>query len=99
MKAKLQEYSTTELEKIRPTIADLVDHIDYVVKLIGDDHVGIGADYDGVSSLPVGMDDVTAYPKITAELLRRGYSKKSIKKILGANVMRVMKRNFSSIKT
>ena len=99
MKAKLQEYSKTELEKIRPTIADLVDHVDYVVKLIGDDHVGIGADYDGVSSLPVGMDDVTAYPKITTELLRRGYSKKSIKKILGANVMRVMKRNFSSIKT
>lgn len=94
MRAKLQEYSTTELEKIRPTIADLVDHIDYVVKLIGDDHVGIGADYDGVSSLPVGMDDVTAYPKITEELLRRGYSKKSIKKILGENVLRIMKDNF-----
>ena len=94
MKAKLQEYSKTELEKIRPTITDLVDHIDYVVKLIGDDHVGIGADYDGVSSLPVGMDDVTSYPKITEELLRRGYSKKSIKKILGGNVLRVMKENF-----
>ncbi|MFC0771566.1 dipeptidase [Terrimonas alba] len=94
MKSRLQEYSKAELEKIRPTVADLVDHIDYVVKLIGDDHVGIGADYDGVSSLPVGMDDVTAYPKITEELLRRGYSKKSIKKILGENVLRVMKENF-----
>ncbi|WP_276504282.1 dipeptidase [Terrimonas pollutisoli] len=94
MKTRLQEYSKTELEKIRPTIADLVDHIDYVVKLIGDDHVGIGADYDGVSSLPVGMDDVTSYPKITEELMRRGYSKKSIKKILGKNVLRVMKENF-----
>lgn len=94
MKARLQEYSKAELEKARPTIADLVDHIDYVVKLIGDDHVGLGADYDGVSSLPVGMDDVTAYPKITGELLRRGYSKKSIKKIVGGNVLRVMKKNF-----
>lgn len=94
MKARLQEYSKAELEKARPTIADLVDHIDYVVKLIGDDHVGIGADYDGVGSLPVGMDDVTAYPKITAELLKRGYSKKSIRKILGGNVLRVMKKNF-----
>jgi membrane dipeptidase len=47
-----------------------------------------------VGSLPVGMDDVTAYPKITEELLRRGYSKKSIKKILGGNVLRVMKANF-----
>ena len=94
MRSTLQEYSKTELEKIRPTIVDLVDHIDYVVKLIGDDYVGIGADYDGVSSLPVGMDDVTSYPKITEELLRRRYSKKSIKKILGGNVLRVMKGNF-----
>ena len=85
---------SAELEPLRPTLAKLVDHIDYIVKLVGDDYVGIGSDYDGVSSLPVGLDDVTTYPKITEELMRRGYSKKSIKKILGGNVMRVMKANF-----
>jgi membrane dipeptidase len=89
-----RQFYRSEMEKVRPTIAQLADHIDYVVKLIGDDHVGIGADYDGVSSLPVGLDDVTTYPKITEELLRRGYTKKSIQKILGGNVLRVMKANF-----
>jgi membrane dipeptidase len=94
MKTKWQEYYKEEISKVRPTITQLVDHIDYIVKLVGDDYAGIGADFDGVGSLPVGMDDVTAYPKITEELLRRGYSKKSIKKILGGNVLRVMKANF-----
>jgi membrane dipeptidase len=83
-----------QLEPYRPTIQQLVDHIDYIVKLVGDDYAGIGSDFDGVSSLPVGMDDVTKYPLITEELKKRGYSNKSIKKILGGNVMRVMKANF-----
>jgi membrane dipeptidase len=96
--AKLNEiwrkYFSGQLEPYRPTISKLVDHIDYIVKLVGDDYVGIGSDFDGVSSLPVGMDDVTKYPLITDELKKRGYSNKSIKKILGGNVMRVMKANF-----
>jgi membrane dipeptidase len=83
-----------ELEPFRPTLAQMVDHIDYIVRLAGDDYVGIGSDFDGVSSLPKGIDDVTSYPKITEELVKRGYSKKSIYKILGGNVMRVMKANF-----
>lgn len=78
----------------RPTLAQLVDHIDYIVKLVGDKYAGIGSDYDGVSSVPVGLEDVTTYPRITAELIKRGYSKKSIKRILGGNVLRVMKANF-----
>jgi membrane dipeptidase len=85
---------SAELDPLRPTLAQMVDHIDYIVKLVGDDYVGIGSDFDGVSSLPVGLDDVTTYPKITEELVKRGYSKKSIRKILGGNVMRVMKANF-----
>jgi membrane dipeptidase len=85
---------SAELEPFRPTLAQMVDHIDHIVKLAGDDYVGIGSDYDGVSSLPKGLEDVTTYPKITEELLRRGYSKKSVYKILGGNVMRVMKANF-----
>ena len=94
MKKDWQRYYDIEMNKVRPTLAHLVDHIDHIVKLVGDDYVGIGADYDGVDSLPVGLDDVTAYPKITEELMRRGYSKKSIRKILGDNVLRVMKANF-----
>jgi membrane dipeptidase len=87
------KYFSEQLEPYRPTISTLVDHIDYIVKLVGDDYVGIGSDFDGVSSVPVGMDDVTKYPLITAELKKRGYSNKSIKKILGRNVLRVMKAN------
>jgi membrane dipeptidase len=56
--------------------------------------VGLGSDYDGIDSTPLGMEDVTRYPLITEELLRRGYSKKSVRKILGGNVLRVMKANF-----
>jgi membrane dipeptidase len=92
--AKWEQYYDTEMNKARPTLAQLVDHIDHIVKLVGDDYVGLGSDFDGVSSLPVGLDDVTTYPKITEELLMRGYSRKSIKKILGENVLRVMKANF-----
>jgi membrane dipeptidase len=78
---------------IRPPLSVLIDHIDYVAKLAGTDHVGIGSDFDGVESLPKGMDDVTFLPNITLELQKRGYSEKDIRKILGGNVMRVMKAN------
>jgi membrane dipeptidase len=84
----------SEMKKMQPTLGELVDHIDYIVKLVGDDFVGIGSDFDGVSALPAGLEDVTTYPKITEELVKRGYSKKSINKILGGNVMRVMKACF-----
>ena len=94
MKTKWKTYYDSALNEVRPDLAQLVDHIDYIVKLVGDSYVGIGSDYDGVSSVPVGMEDVTTYPKITDELQRRGYSNRSIKKILGGNVLRVMKANF-----
>ena len=91
--AAYQDLLSKQLEPYRPTLSQLVDHIDYIVKLVGDDYVGIGSDYDGVGSLPLGLDDVTTYPKITAELLKRGYSVSSVNKILGGNVLRVMKAN------
>jgi membrane dipeptidase len=96
VKAKIvwQNYYDSSMNAIRPSIGQLVDHIDHIVKLVGDDFVGLGSDYDGVGSLPAGLEDVTTYPKITEELVRRGYSKQSIRKILGGNVMRVMKANF-----
>lgn len=80
-------------QSLRPPLSLLIDHIDYIVKMIGVDYVGIGSDFDGAESYPVGMDDVTDYPEITAALLQRGYSKKDIRKILGGNVLRVVREN------
>ena len=82
-----------EVKSLRPPLSLLLDHLDYIVKLIGVDHVGLGSDFDGVNSLPQQLDDVTAMPLITKELLVRGYSKKDIRKILGENFLRVFKAN------
>ena len=71
----------------------LLDHLDYIVKMIGVDHVGLGSDFDGVNSLPQQLDDVTTYPLITKALIERGYSKKDIRKILGGNFLRLLKAN------
>ena len=72
------------------TMAQVVDHFDHVIKLAGIDYVGIGSDYDGVGdSLPVGLKDVSQYPNLVAEFLRRGYSESDIAKILGGNLLRV----------
>jgi len=83
----------SESEHMRPPLSLLIKHIDYIVKLIGPDHVGIGSDFDGAESYPKGMDDVRDYPKITAELLKLNYSEKDIDKILGGNFLRVLKAN------
>ncbi len=82
-----------EVKALRPPLSMLIDHLDYIVKLIGVDHVGLGSDFDGVNSLPLELDDVTAMPLITRELLKRGYSKKNIRKILGGNFMRLFEVN------
>jgi len=82
-----------DAEAIRPPIALVVKHINHIVKLIGVDHVGLGADFDGAESFPSGMNSVADYPKITAELIKNGYSKSEIKKILGGNVIRLIREN------
>lgn len=74
----------------RGALATVADHIDHVVRIAGIDHVGLGADYDGVTRLPVGLEDVSTYPALTQELLRRGYDRTAIHKILGENVLRVL---------
>src|SRR5690606_9310455 len=71
------------------TVQDVADHIDHVVNLVGVDHVGLGSDFDGVFALPEGLQDVSQYPNLIAELLRRGYSDADIEKILGGNALRV----------
>jgi membrane dipeptidase len=81
-----------EVKGLRPPMSVLLDHLDYIVKMIGVDHVGLGSDFDGVNSLPQQLDDVTTYPLITKELLKRGYSKKDIRKILGGNFLRIFKQ-------
>ena len=86
----LAEFLRDEYLPIRPTLSTLIDHFDYIAKLIGVDHVGIGSDFDGISVTPRDMDDVTFLPNITRELLRRGYSGKDVRKILGENFMRVL---------
>ena len=73
------------------TISDMADHIDHVRRLAGIDHIGIGGDYDGMPTGPVGMEDVSGYPALFTELARRGYSQADLEKISFGNMMRVMR--------
>lgn len=75
----------------RATLAQVADHIEHVRKLAGIDHVGIGSDFDGIPSTPIGLDGVEDYPALLAELLRRGWTDGEIKKLAGLNVLRVMR--------
>jgi len=79
------------VDKKRATVKRLVDHIDYIVDLVGVDHVGLGSDFDGIGLTPEGLEDVSKMPNITRELVRRGYSDDDIKKVLGGNHLRVFK--------
>jgi membrane dipeptidase len=75
----------------KATLSQVADHIDHIRKIAGIDHVGIGADFDGMDSQPEGLDDVSKYPALLAELLKRGYSDEDVQKIAGRNVLRVMR--------
>lgn len=74
------------------TIADVANHIDHVVEIAGIDHVGIGGDFDGIESWPVGLEDVSTYPALFAELSRRGWSESDMAKLAGENVLRAMRQ-------
>jgi len=73
------------------TVHTVVDHIDHIVQMAGIDHVGLGSDYEGVSKLPLQLEDVSGYPYITQELLNRGYTEADIHKIMGGNLLRVLR--------
>ena len=75
----------------RATVSDIADHIDRIREKAGINHIGIGSDYDGITSVPEGLEDVSKYPVLTAELLRREYSEEDILKILGGNILRLMR--------
>ena len=74
------------------SLADVANHIDHIRRVAGIDHIGIGGDFDGISSVPAGLEDVSAYPALFAELLRRGYSEEDLRKISRENVVRAMRQ-------
>lgn len=74
------------------SLSDVADHIDHVRKTIGVDYIGVGGDYEGFDGPPDGLEDVSCYPALLGELLRRGYSREEIKKVAGLNVLRVLRQ-------
>jgi len=86
-----KRYIYQQMDAALPDVKKVVDHIDYIVQLVGEDFVGLGSDYDGIPIAPKGLEDVSKMPAITKELLERGYSEASIRKILGGNFMRVFR--------
>jgi membrane dipeptidase len=102
--ARLKSYHTGFAERVEPALAawtvahpapavsvtQIADHIDYIVKRIGIDHVGVGGDFDGTDETPKGFDDVSGYPNLFTELARRGYSQGDLEKISSRNMLRVL---------
>jgi membrane dipeptidase len=88
---KLEE-ETNKLQATIPLpktpLSVLVDHFEHIAKVAGIDHVGIGSDFDGIPNLPVGIEDISKLPNLTYELLKRGYSEKDVRKVLGENFLR-----------
>jgi membrane dipeptidase len=76
----------------RATVQDVADHIDHIVQVAGAAHVGVGADLDGITTTPEGLESVAAYPSLFAELIRRGYTDEQLEGIAGLNVLRVMRK-------
>ena len=74
----------------RPTLSQVADHIDNIRNKIGIEHIGLGGDYDGMPPPPIGLEDVSTYPALFVELLKRGYTDDEVAKIAGKNLLRVM---------
>lgn len=87
---KMEEWNSIH-EAPKSTLEQVADHIDHIRDQIGVDYIGIGGDFDGVTSLPAGLEDVSTYPDLFAELLSRGYSEEDLRKIAGSNMLRVMR--------
>lgn len=91
-----QEAAYAQWKKEHPspvaTLSQVADHVDHIRKVAGIDHVGLGADFDGMDEGPRGLEDVSKYPALIAELLRRGYSEDDVKKVAGGNVLRVLRQ-------
>ena len=93
-RTQIYEEIMDEANKKMPqvTVAAIADHIEYIRKVAGVDHIGIGSDYDGNSNWPKGLEDVSMFPNLFAELVRRGWSDEDLKKVMGGNVLRALER-------
>jgi membrane dipeptidase len=89
--AGLAEWRKTNPDPNAATLSDVADHIDHIRNLVGVDYIGIGSDFDGFNGAVRGLEDVSKYPDLLAELLQRGYSPEDVKKIAGLNVLRVLR--------
>lgn len=78
-------------EAPRATLIDVADHIDHIRKVAGIDHIGLGGDFDGITQVVLGLEDVSTYPELIVELLRRGYSDDDVRKITGRNILRALR--------
>ena len=76
----------------KATLAQVADHIEHVRKIAGVDHVGIGSDFDGITDVVVGLEDVSKFPYLFAELSRRGWTDADLRKLAGDNVLRALKQ-------
>ena len=75
----------------KATLAQVADHIEHIRQVAGVDHVGLGSDFDGITEVPVGLEDVSKFPDLIAELLRRGWSEQDVGKVAGLNALRVLR--------
>jgi membrane dipeptidase len=92
VEAGLESWRHAHPEPQAASLADVADHIDHLRKVMGVDHIGIGSDFDGYRGTVAGLEDVSCYPALLAELMRRGYSPAEIKKIAGLNILRVLRQ-------
>jgi membrane dipeptidase len=75
----------------KATLQQVADHIGHLRDVMGVDHVGIGSDFDGITQVPAGLEDVSKFPDLLAELLRRGWSDEDVRKVAGLNALRVLR--------
>ncbi|MEO8500784.1 MAG: dipeptidase [Vicinamibacteria bacterium] len=92
-KKRITDEVTAQLKTRNATLAQVADHIEHIRRIAGIDHVGLGGDYDGTDELPDGLEDVSKYPNLVAELLRRGWTDADAKKLVGENILRVWAAN------
>ncbi len=92
IRAAVQQWSAAHPAPPPPSIAVVADHIDHIRRVAGIDYIGYGSDFDGMDCAPKGLEDVSDFPALTAELIRRGYSDADVEKVIGLNVVRVMRQ-------
>jgi len=91
-KERLWKELAARMPKIKVTLGEVADHLDHIRKVAGPDHLGLGGDYDGNDAWPEGLEDVAGYPRLFAELLRRGWSDSDLAKLANGNLLRVLRK-------